>query len=138
MPLHTSLAPCLGWEQAERLTHCTTSRAKVPGSERTSLAAAMSMNFFSAFFFSSSFWKLSGCHCSANFRYALMISCFLAFLKDGGNYLVNCQEKSIPHSIFFLLHHVPEDSQTHVEEKGSNFFSLKNKTKQNTHTQELC
>lgn len=57
-------------------------RPAVPGSERTSLAAAMSMNFFSAFFFSSSFWKLSGCHCRANFRYALMISCFLAFLSS--------------------------------------------------------
>ena len=70
-----------------------TRRQTLPGSERTSLAAAMSMNFFSAFFFSSSFWKLSGCHCSANFRYALMISCFLAFLKGGkiNNYLRSVQ-----------------------------------------------
>lgn len=34
-----------------------------PGSVRTSFAAAMSMNLFSASFFSSSDWKLSGCHC---------------------------------------------------------------------------
>ena len=40
----------------------------IPGSVKTSLAAAMSMNFFSAFFLaSSSVWKLSGCHCCACF-----------------------------------------------------------------------
>lgn len=51
-----------------------------PGSVRTSLAWAMSMNFFSAFFFSSGSWKLSGCHCWASFRYALIISFFWADL----------------------------------------------------------
>ena len=39
----------------------------IPSSVSTSLAAAMSMNFFSAFFFSSSSWKLSGCHFCASF-----------------------------------------------------------------------
>lgn len=51
-----------------------------PGSVRTSLAWAMSMNFFSAFFFSSGSWKLSGCHCWASFLYALIISFFWADL----------------------------------------------------------
>lgn len=91
------------WDGDRKSAHCT-SRAEVPGSERTSLAAAMSMNFFSAFFFSSSFWKLSGCHCSANFRYALMISCFLAFLKDKGNYLVIVRKKN---STFNILPTTP-------------------------------
>lgn len=52
-----------------------------PGSVRTSLAEAMSINLFSASFLSDSPWKLSGCHCWASFLYALMISCLLASLR---------------------------------------------------------
>lgn len=57
-----------------------------PGSVRTSLAWAMSMNFFSAFFFSSGSWKLSGCHCWASFLYALIISFFWADLGRWGGH----------------------------------------------------
>lgn len=53
-----------------------------PGSVRTSFAEAMSINFFSASFFSLSNWKLSGCHCCASFLYAFRISCLFAFLKE--------------------------------------------------------
>merc|ERR1719322_519626 len=40
---------------------------RISSSVKTSLAAAMSINFFSARFFSSSSWKLSGCHFWASF-----------------------------------------------------------------------
>lgn len=51
-----------------------------PGSVRTSLAAAISMNIFSALAFSSSL-NWSGCHCAANLRYAFSISLLRAFLQ---------------------------------------------------------
>lgn len=42
---------------------------RILGSERTSLADAISMNFFSATSFSFSSVNLSGCHCIARSRY---------------------------------------------------------------------
>ena len=53
----------------------------LPGSDRTSFAAAMSINFFSAFFFSSGSLNWSGCHFTASLRYAFVISLLLAFLS---------------------------------------------------------
>ena len=53
----------------------------LPGSVNTSFAAAISINFFSAFFFSSSSENLSGCHFAANFRNFFNISGLPAFLK---------------------------------------------------------
>jgi hypothetical protein len=53
-------------------------RFRLPSSDKTSLAAAMSMNFFSAFFFSSSSWKLSGCH----FEQAITHSCVSLHAKN--------------------------------------------------------
>lgn len=52
-----------------------------PGSVKTSLAAAISMNIFSALALSSPSY-LSGCHLAANFLYAFNISFFLAVLYD--------------------------------------------------------
>ena len=48
------------------------------------------MNFFSAFFLSSSSWNLSGCHCIANFLYACEpIDLSGLGHKTPGNYLRN-------------------------------------------------
>ena len=52
-----------------------------PGSDRTSLAAAISMNTFCAFSRSGPSGCLSGCQTLASFRYALLISFVFAFLK---------------------------------------------------------
>jgi len=66
----------------------------VPGSDKTSLAAAISMNFFSAIFFSFSSWKLSGCHSRANFLYAFMMSFFCAFLQHTHTPLTHCYTRT--------------------------------------------
>ena len=66
----------------------------VPGSDKTSLAAAISMNFFSAIFFSFSSWKLSGCHSRANFLYAFMMSFFCAFLQHTHTPVTHCYTRT--------------------------------------------
>lgn len=58
----------------------------IPGSVKTSLAAAISMNFFSAAFFSSP-WKLSGCHCWAAFLCRLIFLSY-ATIKMSNVYLI--------------------------------------------------
>lgn len=65
-----------------------------PGPRPTSLAAATSMNFFSASFFSSP-WKLSGCHFCAALRYALVISCFDADLTIHPDQWIVCRRKRL-------------------------------------------
>ena len=68
------------FERTKGRTEIQTRLFCLPGSVRTSFAAAISMNIFSAFFLSSPlYW--SGCHLTASLRYDFKISFFDAVLK---------------------------------------------------------
>lgn len=100
-----------------------------PGSVRTSLADAMSINLFSASFFSASDWKLSGCHCCASFLYALMISCLLALLS----------QSRVKKSYFFskVTHFERDVSREEVNSASNKSGKHKNKKKLPADTEDL-